>query len=301
MPSLGGAVLILQPREEAYLAASEARNAAGLAVIVVIAGSLLSAALLARLLTAPVLKLTRAAEAVARGDFQTHVEIATGDELQELAETFNAMTQRLRQYSVLQVDRLVAEQRKTEAIPLLDRRGHRDGRPRERIQLANHRARQMFGLSDAADLEGLPFAQALPDGPLRAAVLAAGLKPGQYEEVDLSSEAERRFLRVTASPVVTPGRGAELGTVYALRDVTLERELEKMKEDFLHYITHDLRNPLGSAMGFLDLLLKGTAGVLNPDQHSIVSSVRRSTSRLMNLINNILDIAKMEAGRRGLS
>ena len=79
--------------------------------------------------------------------------------------------------------------------------------------------------------------------------------------------------------------------------MTLERELEKMKEDFLHYITHDLRNPLGSAMGFLDLLLKGTAGVLNTDQHSIVSSVRRSTSRLMNLINNILDIAKMEAGR----
>jgi signal transduction histidine kinase len=85
--------------------------------------------------------------------------------------------------------------------------------------------------------------------------------------------------------------------VFALRDVTLERELEKMKEDFLHYITHDLRNPLGSAVGFLDILLKGTAGVLNADQHSIVSSVRRSTTRLMGLINNILDIAKMEAGR----
>jgi signal transduction histidine kinase len=50
-------------------------------------------------------------------------------------------------------------------------------------------------------------------------------------------------------------------------------------------------------MGFLDVLLKGTAGVLNPDQHAIVSSVRRSTSRLMTMINNILDIAKMESGR----
>ena len=297
VPSLGGAVLILQLREEAYLAATEARKAAGVAVIVVIVGSLLAAALLARLLTAPVLRLIRAAEAVARGDFLARVEITTGDELQELAETFNAMTERLRQYSVLQVDRLLAEQRKTEAIlfsigegiVMADREGL--------VQLANRRAREMFGLPTDADLEGRPFSEALPDGPLRAAVMAAGLKPGQYEEVDLSSEAERRFVRVTASPVVTPGRGAELGTVYALRDVTLERELEKMKEDFLHYITHDLRNPLGSAMGFLDLLLKGTAGVLNPDQHSIVSSVRRSTSRLMNLINNILDIAKMEAGR----
>ncbi|OGR92711.1 MAG: hypothetical protein A2V88_06495 [Elusimicrobia bacterium RBG_16_66_12] len=297
VPSLGGAVLILQPREEAYLAASEARKAAGVAVVVVIVGSLFSAALLARLLTAPVLKLTRAAEAVARGDFLARVEITTGDELQELAETFNAMTERLRQYSVLQVDRLIAEQRKTEAILFSIGEGIVMSDREGRVQLANRRAHEIFGLPSDTDLEGRPFAEAFPDGPLRAAVLAAGLKPGQHEEVDLSNEAERRFLRVTASPVVTPGRGAELGTVYALRDVTLERELEKMKDDFLHYITHDLRNPLGSAMGFLDLLLKGTAGVLNADQHSIVSSIRRSTSRLMNLINNILDIAKMEAGR----
>jgi len=297
VPSLGGAVLILQLREEAYLAASEARRAAVLAVVVVIIGSLLSAALLARLLTAPVLKLTRAAEAVARGDFLSRVEISTGDELQDLAETFNAMAERLRQYSVLQVDRIIAEQRKTEAIlfsigegiVMADREGL--------IRLVNRRAREMFSLSGDQDLEGRPFEEALPEGPLRSAVATAGEKPGRQQEVDLSSEAERKFLRITASPVVTPGRGSELGTVYALRDVTLERELEKMKEDFLHYITHDLRNPLGSAMGFLDVLLKGTAGVLSPDQHSIVSSIRRSTSRLMNLINNILDIAKMEAGR----
>jgi len=267
---------------------------------VVIAGSLLSAALLARLLTAPVLKLTRAAEAVARGDFQARVEITTGDELQELAETFNAMTQRLRQYSVLQVDRLVAEQRKTEAILFSIGEGIVMADCEDRIQLANRRAREMFGLAADADLEGRPLSEALPDGPLRTALAAAGRTPGPHQEVDLSTEAERRFIRATASPVVTPGRGAELGTVFALRDVTLEREIEKMKEEFLHYITHDLRNPLGSAMGFLDLLLKGSAGELNANQHSIVSSVRRSTSRLMSLINNILDISKMEAGRMRL-
>jgi NtrC-family two-component system sensor histidine kinase KinB len=297
VPSIGGAVLILQARDEAYLAASEARRAAAAAIAVVIFGSLLAAALLARALTAPVLKLTRAAAAVARGDFEAHVDITTGDELQELAETFNAMTARLRQYSVLQVDRLIAEQRKTEAIlfsiregiVMTDREGH--------VQLVNRRAREMFGLPLETDLEGKPLAEAFPEGPLRAALLAAGEQPGESKEVDLSTETVRLFIRATASPVVAPGRAAELGTVFALRDRTLERELEKMKEDFLHYITHDLRNPLGSAIGFLDLLLKGTAGVLNTDQQGIVSSVRRSTTRLMGLINNILDIAKMEAGR----
>jgi NtrC-family two-component system sensor histidine kinase KinB len=297
VPKIGGAVLILQARDEAYLAASEARRAAAVAIAVVIFGSLLAAAILARLLTAPVLKLTRAAEAVSRGDFETRVDITTGDELQELAETFNAMTARLRQYSVLQVDRLIAEQRKTEAILFSIREGIVMADREGKVRLVNRRAGEMFGLSSDSGLEGKNLAEAFPSGALRAALLAAGEKPGESKEVDLSTETVRLFIRVTASPVVTPGRGAELGTVYALRDVTLERELEKMKEDFLHYITHDLRNPLGSAIGFLDLLLKGTAGVLNADQQNIVSSVRRSTTRLMGLINNILDIAKMESGR----
>jgi PAS domain S-box-containing protein len=297
VPTLGGAVLILQPRDEAYVAAGEARRAAATAIAVVIVGSLLAAALLARALTAPVLRLTRAADAVARGDFESRVDIDTGDELQELAETFNAMTTRLRQYSLLQVDRLIAEQRKTEAIlfsiadgiVMADREG--------RVQLVNRRAREMFGLPPEAELEGKTLVEAFPAGELRGALLASAEKPGEFKEVDLSTLQDRRFIRATASPVVTPGRESELGTVFALRDVTLERELEKMKEDFLHYITHDLRNPLGSAIGFLDILMKGTAGVLTADQHAIVSSVRRSTTRLMGLINNILDIAKMEAGR----
>jgi PAS domain S-box-containing protein len=299
VPSFGGAVLILQDRDEAYLAAAEARRTAVFAVVVVIIGSLLAAALLARALAAPLLKLTRAAEAVARGEFDQRVDISTGDELQHLAETFNQMTERLRRYSELQVDRLLAEQRKTKAIlfsigegiVLTDREG--------RVQLLNRRAREVLGLDDGDAAEGLPFEDLLPEGPMRETVRAAAAKPGSYKEADLSTLDARRFVRATASPVVS-AEGGEGGMVYALRDVTLERELDKMKEDFLHYITHDLRNPLGSAIGFLDILLKGTAGVLNPDQHSIVSSVRRSTTRLMGMINNILDIAKMEGGRMRL-
>jgi len=297
VPSLGGAVLVLQPRAEAYLALDETQRAAGIAILIVILGALLAAALLARVLTEPVLSLTRAAEAVSQGDFEARVDIATGDELQELAVTFNAMAERLRQYSLLQVDRLIVEQRRTEAIlfsigegiVMTDREG--------RVQLVNRRAREMFELASDAEIEGRTIAEAFPEGPLRTALLAASEKPGEHKEVNLSTEQERRFVRAIGSPVVSPAREAELGTVYALRDTTLERELDRMKEDFLHYITHDLRNPLSSATGFLDILMKGTAGVLNPDQMSIVSSVRRSTSRLMGMINNILDIAKMEAGR----
>ncbi len=295
--SVGGAVLVMQPRSEAYLAAAEARKAATTAIIVVILGALLAAILLARVLTSPLLSLTRAAESIARGNFDANVEINTGDELQALAETFNAMTARLRQYSLLQVDRIIVEQRKTEAILFSISEGIVLLDKKNRIQHANRQARELFRLTTDADLDGKTLAEAFPDHPLRAAMQSASATPGEVKEIDLSTDSERRFIRALASPVMLPGRVGDFGTVFSLRDVTLEKELEKMKEDFLHYITHDLRNPLGSAIGFLDILLKGTTGVLNTEQHSIVSSVRRSTSRLMGLINNILDIAKMEAGR----
>ncbi len=301
VPVLGGAVLVLQSREEAYLSSTEARRTAGIAVLVTIFISMLVSFFLARALTAPLLTLTRAAEAVARGDFLSSVDIHTGDELQHLAETFNTMTARLRSYSVLQVDRLIAEQRKTEAILFSIAEGIVMADREGRVQLANRQAREMFGLAADADIDGRPLTEALPAGALRDALVAVSKEPGKgFKEADLSDTQTRKILRVAASAVVTPGRAAELGVVFALRDVTLERELEMMKDDFLNYITHDLRNPLGSAMGFIDVLLKGTAGVLNTDQHTIVSSVRRSTSRLMAMINNILDIAKMESGRAKL-
>ncbi len=295
--STGGAVIILQPRADAYRAAIAMKRAAAWAIFLVVLLCAAASTLLARQLTKPLLALSSAAEAVSRGDFDAKVDVRTRDELQHLADTFNRMTAQLRRYSELQVDRLVAEQRKTAAILFSIGDGILMIDGQKRIQLANPRAVEALGLERSAVLEGHEAPAVLPSGTLRDAVLAAAENPewDLSKDLDLSTEQHHRYVRVASRPVVTP-KGERLGVLIALRDITLERELEKMKEDFLHYITHDLRNPLGSAMGFLDVLLKGTAGVLNPDQQSIVSSVKRSTSRLMGLVNNILDIAKMDAG-----
>lgn len=260
--------------------------------------SLVGATLLARRLTSPLLALSRAAEAVSRGDFSTKVEVATRDELQDLADIFNRMTDKLREYSDLQVDRVLAEQKKTEAILFSINDGIVMTDKEGRIRLANRRALEFFGVDAGAVLEGKTWDEAIPDAKLRAAVqeVAGNPKPEVFREMNLSTEKSHRFVRIAARTLFSPSK-EELGVVTALRDVTLEKELEKMKEEFLHYITHDLRNPLGSAMGFIEVLLKGLAGVLNPEQHNMVSSIQRSMSRLMGLINNILDIAKMESGR----
>ena len=295
----GGAVVTLQSREEAYSAANSMKRLAVAAFLAVILFGSLAGIWQARALTRPIIALSRAAEAVSRGDFLAKVDIQTGDELQDLAETFNRMTAQLRAYSVLQVDRLIAEQRKTEAILYSISDGILLSDKEGRVQLANRRALELFGLDPDVPVEGRALAEALASSPLKEAAIGAARepRPDQFKDVEVETGQSRRFLRISAHPVRRPNAGGDIGGVISVRDVTLERELDKMKEEFLHYITHDLRNPLGSAIGFLDILLRGTPGVLNPDQHTIVSSIKRSTMRLLSMVNNILDIAKMEAGR----
>ena len=297
--SLSGAVVILQRRDEAYNAAAQMKRTAARVLLVLVLLCAAASALLARRLTLPLFALAKAAEAVSRGDFSPEVSLSTDDELQDLAETFNRMTAQLRTYQELQVDRIIAEQKKTEAILysitdgilMLDEQG--------RVQLANRKALELLGRDPAEPVAGRAALEICPaDGPLREAVKALVDNPkwDLLRDLELSAGEQHRYLRLASRPVVTP-QGAALGVLLALRDITLEKELDKMKEEFLHYVTHDLRNPLGSALGFLDILLRGTAGVLNPEQHSIVSSVRRSSMRLMGMVNNILDIAKMDSGR----
>lgn len=306
--SLGGAIIILQPQAEAYLAASEMRRSSALVLVVVLVAALLVATQLARRLTSPLLALTRSAEAVARGDLQARVAVTTRDELQDLAETFNKMVQQLRGYSEIQVDRLVAEQRKTGAILFSIDEGIVLVDKELRIQLANRRAVELLGVGlSMGSLEDKPLGEALSDSPLREDLLHIMAGDGGEDlrrspkDVSVPEGNSVKHIRVTARPVISPGTGAAMGTLMALRDVTLEKELDKLKESFLQNITHDLRNPLGSAMGFVEALLKNVADQLTPAQRVMVSSIHRSGNRLMGMINNILDIAKMQSGRLRLN
>jgi len=88
----------------------------------------------------------------------------------------------------------------------------------------------------------------------------------------------------------------------ALEQVNIRlQEVDRLKSVFLASMSHELRTPLNSIIGFTDIILQGMAGELNEEQRKQLTWVNSSANHLLSLINDILDISKIEAGEVGLS
>src|SRR5436190_18570548 len=91
------------------------------------------------------------------------------------------------------------------------------------------------------------------------------------------------------------GEAGLIGRIWTLREVTQERELDRLKDEFVATVSHELRTPLTSLMGFLEMLREGEAGELNPEQERFLSIVHRSSERLQRLVGDLLFVARLDA------
>ncbi len=117
----------------------------------------------------------------------------------------------------------------------------------------------------------------------------------QVREVRME-EPEHRIMDVRTDPVLDES-GGYLGYVATLHDVTAERDVGQMKNEFVSTVSHELRTPLTSIKGYIDLILDGEAGEINEIQREFLSIVKQNSDRLVELINDMLDISRIESGR----
>jgi signal transduction histidine kinase/CheY-like chemotaxis protein len=108
-------------------------------------------------------------------------------------------------------------------------------------------------------------------------------------------EIENRHIAVHVAPVTL---GDEyLGTVSIFRDMTKEVEVDRAKSDFVSTVSHEMRTPMTSIKGYTDLMLLGAAGVMNENQKRFLSIIKANADRLTVLVNDLLDIGRIEGGR----
>jgi PAS domain S-box-containing protein len=117
----------------------------------------------------------------------------------------------------------------------------------------------------------------------------------QMREVQME-EPEHRIVDVRIDRILDDDGGYQ-GAVTTIRDVTSEREATQMKNEFVSTVSHELRTPLTSIKGYIDLILDDEAGEINEIQREFLSIVKENSDRLVELINDMLDISRIESGR----
>jgi PAS domain S-box-containing protein len=196
----------------------------------------------------------------------------------------------------VQLERIFAST--SDGILFLDQAG--------RIAALNPRGAELFGIAPA-EVVGRPFGDLVDRLGDRVrweewgarALTAVALGPPRDEVADLQVRLpQARTLRWQATP--TRDRlGETVGLTLTVRDVTREREVDRMKTEFVSTVSHELRTPLTSIKGSLHLLRGDGAAAtpLDETQQELVGICLKNTDRLVRLINDILDVSKIEAGR----
>lgn len=110
-------------------------------------------------------------------------------------------------------------------------------------------------------------------------------------EVELKG---RRFLKIISFPVEQPER-THGGLVILHQDITEQRNMEELRQEFVGMLSHDLRNPLSAVIATLDLALDGSLGPLNNDQRQFLNNAMNDSRRMLEMLNDFLDGYKYEA------
>jgi signal transduction histidine kinase/HAMP domain-containing protein len=241
--------------------------------IAALAGALALIAALVHSMRRPLDELVDATRDLAAGELERRVRPEGPRELRDLGEAFNAMG-----------DDLASAQ--------------------ARIEEERHRlAVTIESLGDALFVTEPGSTTVATTNP-RAVELLPELRPGDRVDGDSSPlpslaialkketviEHDGRILAVTAAPL---GEEAD-GVVWTVRDVTERARLERAKSEFVATASHELRSPLTSIKGFVELLERSPEN-MSERQREFIDIVLRSTDRLVDLVNDLLDVARIEA------
>jgi two-component system phosphate regulon sensor histidine kinase PhoR len=255
--------------------------------------ALLAGFLLSRRFMRPIVSMTRMAEDLRAGQYESRVQEHRRDELGLLGEALNALGSELAQ----KIAALSQEDAQLRAMLAGMVEGVVAVDAQDRIAFINDAARMLLGMS-AGDSVGRTLWDLAPVRELEELLRrarASGLP--ERREIELYRGGRERVFQAHASPFQGgEGQDDRKGFVIVLHDTTELRKLERIRRDFVANVSHELKTPLASIQGFVETLL---TGAIHDQEHNVrfLERIQANVKRLTNLVTDLLSLARIETGQ----
>ena len=235
-------------------------------------------------ITKPIQKLTQMTQSLAAGNINSRVPVDSSNELGQLSQNFNLMADRIQ----VQIDEMSEEHRRSATILTNMGEGVLLVNGASEITYANPTAISMLELPDAYIGKALIEINRIPE-------LQALLKKAEETETIAFAEIQLGNLREPEAEVTVVPVSAGQEYVIVIHDVTKERQLERIRADFVANVSHELRTPLTTIRGYAETLLSGNSVRTKTGEQFIVKILNHS-ARLTRLVSDLLELSRLELG-----
>lgn len=247
----------------------------------------------------PIKELTLSIKEIANKNYSERVHFTSHSEFGDLAKSFNTMAQKLEEYHDSNVYKLLFEKKRLETLinnmndPII-------GLDNEGIVLfVNDEALKIIGLK-SEDIIGKPASElAISNDLIRSLILKESETPKKQPLKIFAHGKESYFEKEIHNITITPtGEEKEIniGDVIILRNITLFKELDFAKTNFIATVSHELKTPIASIKLSLQLLENGKTGDMNDDQKQLVESIKEDSQRLLKITGELLNLSQLETG-----
>ena len=296
---LGTLALGVTPNKKALATAALTREITVAVFISIWVLVIIGAVFNALTITRPIRELVIGVREIAKGNFKSRVDLPMSGELGELLNGFNAMASKLEDYDAANIEELKAAQVKQQSLIatmadgalLLDELG--------KIVLVNPTARRLFRW-EGRNLEGQKLLNQLPDlliKELETPITSLLNNFGDSDDLRCNLEEPPRTLRIVLKSVTdTTGENIK-GIAVTVQDLTREVQLNAAQKRFISNVSHELRTPLFNIKSYVETLYDLGEQLTKDEQKEFLGVANSETDRLTRLVNDVLDLSKLESGR----
>lgn len=248
----------------------------------------------------PIKELTASIKEIANKNYSERVNFMDHNEFGDLAKSFNTMAQKLQEYNNSNLYKLSFEKKRLETLinnmhdPIigLDNQGV--------ILFANDEALKIIGLKSEDVIGKLATTLAVSNDLIKSLITDSTNENQKTLPMKIFADGkESYFEKETVNITIIPtgeDHTIAIGDVIILRNITVFKELDFAKTNFIATVSHELKTPIASIKLSLQLLEKEQTGMLNEEQKHLVESVKEDSERLLKITGELLELSQLETG-----